>query len=102
MILEAAVLNVRCGEESAFEKAFQSASALIGSSPGYRSHQLQRCVETKGRYLLLVHWETLEDHTVGFRQSAAYQQWKQQLHHFYNPFPLVEHYECVLQRSRVE
>jgi len=59
--------------------------------------QLQRCMETNGRYLLLVCRETLEDHPVGFRQSAAYKRWKQQLHHFFNPFPLVEHYECVLQ-----
>ena len=56
-------------------------------------------METNGRYLLLVCWETLEDHPVGFRQSAAYKQWKQQLHHFYDPIPLVERYECVLQRA---
>jgi heme-degrading monooxygenase HmoA len=96
MILEVAVLNVRSGEESAFEEAFAAASPLIASAPGYLSHELQRCVETKGRYLLLVRWETLEAHTIGFRQSPVYQRWKRELHHFYDPFPLVEHYESLL------
>lgn len=96
MVLESAILNVRSGEESSFEEAFRAASPLIASTPGYISHHLQRCIKTKGRYLLLVKWEKLEAHTIGFRQSAAFQQWKQQLHHFYDPFPVVEHYESVL------
>ncbi len=62
---------------------------------GYVSHKLQRCMEVKGKYLLLVRWETLEDHTVGFRQSNEYQEWKKQLHHFYGPFPTVEHFDGV-------
>lgn len=49
----------------------------------------------KNRYLLLVNWETLEDHTVGFRGSDAYQDWKRLLHHFYDPFPAVEHHEAI-------
>ena len=97
MIHEAAVLNIRSGEESAFEEAFRAASPLIAAAPGYVSHVLQRCLETKGRYLLLVRWETLEAHTIGFRQSANFQQWKQQLHHFYDPFPVVEHYESLIE-----
>ena len=100
MILEAAVLDVRSGEESAFEQAFAAASPLIADTPGYLSHQLQRCLETKGRYLLLVRWENLEAHTIGFRQSPAFQRWKQQLHHFYDPFPVVEHYESLIQFPR--
>jgi heme-degrading monooxygenase HmoA len=60
--------------------------------PGYHSHELRRCLEAPGRYLLLVHWQRLEDHTVGFRQSAEYQRWRALLHHFYDPFPTVEHY----------
>jgi heme-degrading monooxygenase HmoA len=97
MILEAAVLNVRPGEEVGFEQAFRTASPLIAATPGYISHELRRCIETKGRYLLLVKWETLEAHTIGFRQSPAYQQWKLMLHHFYEPFPLVEHYEALTE-----
>ena len=95
MILEVATLNVRPGQEIAFEAAFREASSIISSMHGYVSHELQRCVETKHRYLLLVNWQTLEDHTVGFRQSAEYQQWKLLLHHFYDPFPSVEHYQRI-------
>ena len=97
MILEVAVLNIREGRELKFEQAFRHASAIIASMKGYRGHQLQRCLETPNQYLLLVHWETVEDHTVGFRGSAAYQDWKRLLHHFYDPFPSVEHYEVVFE-----
>ena len=96
MILEVAVLDVRPGESEAFAAAFREAQAIIASMAGYRSHQLQRCVENADRFLLLVEWETLEAHTVGFRGSAEYQQWKALLHHFYDPFPTVEHYVRVV------
>ena len=96
MILEVAVLNIRPGESAAFEAAFAQASPLIASIPGYLSHQLRRCVENPDRYLLLASWETLEAHTSGFRGSPQYQEWKKLLHHFYDPFPTVEHFEQVL------
>jgi heme-degrading monooxygenase HmoA len=92
MILEQAVLDVKPGLEREFEAAFAKAERIISKSPGYLSHELKRCIEKTGRYLLLVRWRTLEDHTVGFRQSAPYQEWKKLLHHFYDPFPTVEHY----------
>ncbi|GMA62572.1 antibiotic biosynthesis monooxygenase [Alicyclobacillus fastidiosus] len=95
MILEAAMLNVKSGLENEFESAFKQASKIISSMNGYISHQLQRCLETQGKYLLLVQWTDLESHTVGFRQSAEYQEWKRLLHHFYEPFPVVEHFEHV-------
>ena len=95
MILEAAMLQVRPGTEDAFEAAFRRASPIIATSPGYRSHELQRCIEVTGRYLLLVRWERLEDHTIGFRQSPRYQEWRALLHHFYDPFPTVEHFTAV-------
>ncbi|WP_078551586.1 antibiotic biosynthesis monooxygenase family protein [Bacillus alkalicellulosilyticus] len=97
MILEAVMLKVKAGQEKEYEEAFQKASTIISSMKGYISHELHRCIEVQGKYLLLVRWETLEDHTVGFRHSAEYQQWKKQLHHFYDPFPTVEHFlECNL------
>lgn len=95
MILESAILNVKAGQAAAFEAAFTTASPLIASMPGYMRHELQRCLETPDRYLLLVWWETLEAHTVGFRGSAEYQQWRALLHHFYDPFPTVEHFVKV-------
>ncbi|MEK5038662.1 antibiotic biosynthesis monooxygenase family protein [Sporosarcina sp. FSL K6-3457] len=95
MILEAVMLQVKEGMEAEYEEAFRDASEIISSMKGYIAHQLQRCMEVKGKYLLLVQWETLEDHTIGFRQSSEYQQWKTKLHHFYDPFPTVEHFEQV-------
>ena len=92
LVLEMAVLNVKSGEAEAFEAAFVQASPLIAGSPGYIRHELQRCIETPNRYLLLVWWETLEAHTVGFRGSPAFEQWRALLHHFYDPRPVVEHY----------
>jgi heme-degrading monooxygenase HmoA len=62
---------------------------------GYVTHELQRCIEVPGKYLLLVQWATLEDHTIGFRQSAPYEEWKHLLHHFYDPFPTIEHFQTV-------
>ena len=92
MILEVAVLDVRAGESADFERAFDEAQRIIASMPGYQRHELQRCLEVANRYLLLVWWNTLEDHTVGFRGSPEYQHWKALLHRFYDPFPTVEHY----------
>lgn len=95
MILEAAMLTVKGGMETEFELAFKQASKIISSMNGYLSHQLQRCLEVEGKYLLLVQWTDLESHTIGFRKSAEYQVWKGLLHHFYDPFPTVEHFEQV-------
>ena len=95
MILEVAILNVIPGQESAFEAAFDEARKIIASMTGFLGLQLERCVEVRSRYLLLVQWKTLEDHTTGFRGSPQYQEWKSLLHRFYDPFPTVEHYEAV-------
>ena len=99
MILEVAILNVKPRQEKDFEAAFGKAQSIIASMPGYLSHQLHSCVEQSGRYLLLVNWETLEDHTVGFRESAQYQRWRELLHQFYDPFPEVQHYQVVFENA---
>ena len=95
MILEAGMLSVKAGQGADFEAAFAEASPIIASMHGYVRHELQRCVEMPDRYLLLVWWATLEDHTVGFRGSAEYQAWRSWLHHFYEPFPTIEHFTIV-------
>ena len=95
MILEVAILDVKPGQGSEFESAFAEAQLIIASMPGYQRHELQRCLEVESRYLLLVWWDTLEHHTEGFRGSPEYQRWKQLLHHFYDPFPVVEHYATL-------
>jgi heme-degrading monooxygenase HmoA len=93
MILEVAILDVISGQESDFQRSFAKAQKIISSMPGYVSHELKRCIEKPSRYILLVNWEKLEDHTVGFRGSSQYQEWKALLHHYYDPFPEVEHYD---------
>ncbi|MEE9326256.1 MAG: antibiotic biosynthesis monooxygenase [Cocleimonas sp.] len=99
MILEVAILDVKSGMEKDFETSFNEAQFIIPSLHGYISHQLQKCVEKKNRYILLVNWEALEDHTVGFRESPQYQQWKALLHHYYDPFPTVEHYQLIAKNK---
>jgi heme-degrading monooxygenase HmoA len=95
MIAEHALLPVISGLEEDFEAAFDQARLIISSMPGFISLSLSRSIETPSTYLLLVYWGSLEDHTVGFRGSPQYQQWRGLLHRFYEPFPLVEHYELV-------
>ena len=95
MILEVAILNARAGQESEFEAAFADAQRYLRSIDGYLSHELRHCVEVSNRYILLVQWRKLEDHADGFRNSPQYQHWRKALHHFYDPFPTVEHYRLV-------
>lgn len=95
MILEIAVLNVKPGRTQDFEKDFQIAAQYISSIEGYLKHSLQKCIEVDNQYLLLVEWTSVEAHEVGFRQSPQYQQWKALLHHYYDPFPQVLHYESI-------
>ena len=95
VILEQAVLDVRDGQQATFEVAFAEARSIISAMPGCRSVRLLHCVEHVSRYLLLVEWDRLEDHTEGFRGSPDYERWRSLLHHFYDPFPIVEHYQVV-------
>jgi heme-degrading monooxygenase HmoA len=95
MVLEHAVLQVRPGLEMDFEESFATAKAIIAASPGFQSLRLGRCLEHDGRYVLLVVWADVESHVNGFRGSARYEEWRRLLHHFYDPFPDVEHYVDV-------
>jgi heme-degrading monooxygenase HmoA len=99
MILEVAILNVKRGQEKQFEVDFAIAGQFISSIKGYVKHTLRKCVEKQNKYILLVDWENLEDHTIGFRQSAEYLEWKNILHHYYDPFPIVEHYETIIENK---
>ncbi len=89
------MLHIKPNCDAEFEAAFRQASKIISSMNGYIEHELQKCLEQPDKYLLLVKWQTLEDHTVGFRGSAQYQEWRALLHHFYDPFPMVEHFEKI-------
>lgn len=95
VILEVAPLRIRAGQAQAFENSFREAQRIISSMPGYVSHELQRCLERTDEYILLVRWESVDAHETGFRGSPQYQEWKALLHHFYDPFPTVPHFEAV-------
>ena len=92
MILEHALLCVVPGQEQQFERDFGEAEKIISAAQGYLGHKLIRGIETRSQYLLLVKWESVRDHTEGFRKSADYQRWKTLLHHHYQPFPEVLHF----------
>ena len=96
MITEHALLPVVPGEERAFEVAFAEARPLISARPGFVDLSLSRCLEQPSTYLLLVRWDSLEAHTEGFRGSAEYAEWRRLLHHFYDPFPVVQHFEVLV------
>ncbi|AJW43204.1 Antibiotic biosynthesis monooxygenase [Rhodococcus sp. B7740] len=93
MIIEHALLHVIPHRTDDFEAAFADAKSIISSMPGFVNLTLSRGIEQPDVYLLLVEWERLEDHTEGFRKSDRYQEWKTLLHHFYEPFPVVSHFD---------
>ena len=95
MILEVAVLQIIEGQQSDFERDYKTACQYISASKGYITHSLRKCIEKDNQYILLVEWETLEDHTIGFRESALFKEWEILLHHYFVPFPSVEHYEVL-------
>lgn len=92
MVLEVAILTIKTGQSANFEQSFAEAETLIASIKGYINHELKKCIEKEDQYILLVNWQCVEDHEIGFRQSTVYQKWKALLHHYYEPFPIVEHY----------
>lgn len=95
MILETAVVRIVPEKREAFEQSFKQAAAIISSMKGCRGIELNRCMEHKHKYLVLVRWEALEDHTVGFRGSEEHQLCKALLHPYYASTSSVEHYKKI-------
>lgn len=92
MIIEHALLQVRAGDEAAFEAAMAEARPLIAASPGFRGIEVRPAAEKPGLYLLLVRWDSIADHRDGFRKSDRYEQWRALLHPFYDPMPSVDYF----------
>jgi heme-degrading monooxygenase HmoA len=97
MITEIVLLHIREKESDLFEIAFREAQKIISKMKGYLEHELHKSIEkeNKNKYVLIVRWNKIEDHTEGFRKSEAYKEWARLLHHFYDPFPVVEHYRKI-------
>jgi len=95
MITEIALLKIRENQSGEFEDSFGTAQKIISKMEGYMQHELQKCMEEENKYLLIVRWEKLENHTEGFRKNDEYLKWKELLHHYYDPFPTVEYYKKI-------
>ena len=96
MILEIVDIRIRPGEQAAFEEAIQRAAAtVLGKAKGSQGYKINKGIESPERYILQVFWDTLEDHTVGFRQSPAFAEWRAMVGPFFASAPLVEHFTLV-------
>lgn len=93
MILEAASINIQPGRSSAFEVAFHQAAKIIAQAQGYLGHEIHRSVDTTDHYLLLVKWQTRDDHLVGFRESLLFVEWRRLIGPYFAAPPAVDHYE---------
>lgn len=97
MVLEVAEFRIVLGRQTEFEAAFAHAVAsVMRRAAGAGRVALQRCIETPGRYLLFIEWDTLEAHTVGFRQSALFAEWRAIIGPFFAEPPRVEHFEQAM------
>lgn len=100
MILEVADIRILPGQQAPFEAAIrQGVATVISQSPGFLRYQLQRGIESPERFLLLIEWATLENHTVDFRGGPLFAQWRAIVGPFFAEPPKVEHFEASAQQS---
>lgn len=98
MILELADIRIHAGQQAAFEEAIERGLAtVISTAKGVRGYKVNRGVESPERYVLQIFWETLEDHTVAFREGPLFPQWRAIVGPFFASAPVVEHFELVAQ-----
>ena len=97
MVLELATVDIKSGTNAAFEEALNKAQYVISKSKGYIGHQFQKCVELDNRYVLLIRWETWEDHTKGFRESELFKEWRALIGSYFEAPPMVQHYELLFE-----
>ncbi|MEY4980530.1 MAG: hypothetical protein RLZZ352_2800 [Pseudomonadota bacterium] len=98
MILEHADIRIDPARAAEFEQAIaHGVSSIIALSQGFKGYKVNRSVESPDCYILMIYWETLEDHTVGFRQSPAFAAWRAVVGPFFTQAPVVEHLELVVK-----
>lgn len=96
MILEIADIRIQPGQQAAFDEAIQRGIATVASkAKGFQGFKVNKCIETPERYILQIFWDTLEDHTVGFRQGPLFAQWRGIVGPFFAAPPLVEHFDLL-------
>ncbi len=100
MILELADIRIQPGQNAAFEAAIaQAAGTIIARAKGFQGYKVNRGIESPERYVLQIFWDSLEDHTVGFRQSELFTQWRGIVGPFFAAPPVVEHFELVAKSA---
>ncbi len=100
MILELADIRIRPGQNAAFEEAItRGVREVISAAPGFAGFKVNRGIESPERYVLQIFWATLEDHTVGFRQSELFTRWRAIVGPYFATPPQVEHFELVTKSS---
>ena len=100
MILELADIRIHPGQNAAFEEAIdRGLRTVIPAAKGFQGYKVNRGIESSERYILQIFWDTLEDHTVGFRQSPAFSQWRAIVGPFFAAPPVVEHFELVAKSA---
>ena len=100
MILEIADIRIAPGQQAAFDAAIQLGVDTVASrAKGFRGYQVNRGVESPERYILMIYWDTLEDHTVGFREGALFAQWRAIVGPFFAAPPVVEHFTLVAESA---
>ena len=98
MILEVADIRIHAGRNAEFEAAIaQGLETVVHRAQGFQSAQVQRCLESPERYVLLINWATLEDHTVAFRQGPLFAEWRAIVGPFFAAPPAVEHFALAVQ-----
>jgi len=100
MILELADIRIPPGQNAAFDAAIlHGVETVIGRARGFRGYKVNRGVESPERYILMVYWDTLEDHTVHFRGGPLFAEWRAIVGPFFAQPPVVEHFELVAKSS---
>jgi heme-degrading monooxygenase HmoA len=100
MILELADLRIHAGQNTAFDEAIaRGLRDVISKAKGFQGYKVNRGIENPQRYVLQIFWETLEDHTVGFRESEAFAQWRAIVGPFFAAAPVVEHFDLLVKSA---
>ncbi len=96
MVLEIADIKIIKGGEADFEQAARfGLDTVLAKAAGFAGYEIRRSIESPNRFVLMIHWNTLEDHTVGFRQSSSYSQWRAIVSPFFAETPSIEHFELA-------
>ncbi|MDP2254681.1 MAG: antibiotic biosynthesis monooxygenase family protein [Polaromonas sp.] len=96
MILELADIRIHAGQQAAFDEAIQRGiNTVIASAKGFQGYKVNKGIENPERYILQIFWETLENHTIDFRESPAFADWRAIVGPFFAGPPSVEHFELL-------